>query len=242
MSAIDYLAHIEADGRALLAALHEDPAADVASCPGWDVSALATHLGGIYALASGLVRTRAPEFVAPGPEAVPPAADPAEVADWFEERLADLLDVLGSVDPDEPVWTWTPQQRAGFYHRRMAMETAVHRWDAQAAVGEPRPIDRALAVDGVDEILAVGLRYSLSRPDRVYPEKSLHLHCTDGEGEWLVRLDDGDLVVTHEHAKGDAAVRGRASDLFLFLWGRGSDGLDIIGDGATALEWAALAP
>ena len=49
---------------------------------------------------------------------------------------------------------------------------------------------------------------------------TLHLHCTDVEGEWLVARRDGEVTVTREHAKGDVAARGSASDLFLFLWGR----------------------
>ena len=61
---------------------------------------------------------------------------------------------------------------------------------------------------------------------------SIHVHCTDTEGEWLVRRDGDDLVVTREHAKGDVAARGSASDLLLFLWGRRPvSALDVFGDG-----------
>ena len=116
----------------------------------------------------------------------------------------------------------------------MAHETSVHRWDAELAAGEARPIDPELASDGVDEFLNVMLlqpRFS-SAPI----EGSVHLHATDTPGEWLVReQEDGTLVVTAEHAKGDAALRGAASDLLLALWGRvGSDALEVIGDRAVA--------
>ncbi|HQR30574.1 MAG TPA: DsbA family protein, partial [Anaeromyxobacteraceae bacterium] len=46
------------------------------------------------------------------------------------------------------------------------------------------------------------------RGERPLPSGSLHLHRTDGPGEWLVRAVDGEVVSTQEHAKGDAAVRG----------------------------------
>jgi predicted lipid carrier protein YhbT len=51
---------------------------------------------------------------------------------------------------------------------------------------------------------------------------SVHLHSTDADGEWVVTEPDPSsrLAVTHEHAKGDAAVRGSASDLLLLLWRR----------------------
>ena len=47
----------------------------------------------------------------------------------------------------------------------------------------------------------------------------MHVHSTDADGEWLVDFDNG-LAVTREHAKGDVAVRGPASDLMLVLYGR----------------------
>jgi hypothetical protein len=39
--------------------------------------------------------------------------------------------------------------------------------------------------------------------------------------------------VSHEHARGDAAVRGTASDLLLYLWGRPvEDRVDVLGNPA----------
>ncbi len=49
---------------------------------------------------------------------------------------------------------------------------------------------------------------------------TVHLHSTDVDGEWLVGLGSSGLEVTHEHAKGDLAIRGTASDLELLLYGR----------------------
>ncbi len=65
---------------------------------------------------------------------------------------------------------------------------------------------------------------------------SVHLHATDTPGEWVVRPGpDGAPVVTAEHAKGDAAIRGPASDLLLVLWRRvGLDAVEVIGDRAAA--------
>ena len=38
-------------------------------------------------------------------------------------------------DPRQPNWTWSSDHTAGFVIRRMAQETAVHRWDADDAAG-----------------------------------------------------------------------------------------------------------
>lgn len=63
----------------------------------------------------------------------------------------------------------------------------------------------------------------------------IHLHATDGEGEWLIRFDPGDVVVESGHAKGDAAVRGPAGDLLLWLYGRVPlDDLQAFGDPGAA--------
>jgi predicted lipid carrier protein YhbT len=63
--------------------------------------------------------------------------------------------------------------------------------------------------------------------------QAVHLHATDAEGEWLVRLLPAGVEVGRGHAKGDAAARGPASDLLLFLWGRApADRLEQAGDPA----------
>src|SRR3712207_7465665 len=50
-----------------------------------------------------------------------------------------------AADPAAPTWSFTTDRTAGFWVRRQALETAVHRWDAQHAAGEPERIDPALA-------------------------------------------------------------------------------------------------
>ena len=48
-------------------------------------------------------------------------------------QAAELGRILGDADPAASVWTWAPQKDVAFIVRRMALETAVHRWDAEAA-------------------------------------------------------------------------------------------------------------
>jgi hypothetical protein len=51
----------------------------------------------------------------------------------------------------------------------------------------------------------------------------------------LIRFEPGGIVAERGHAKGDAAVRGPAAELLLWLWGRRPlDGLDVIGDRSAA--------
>ena len=95
------------------------------------------------------------------------------------------------------------------------------------------------AVDGVDEFLD---HFTDTGAEGAEPVGgTVHLHCTDpsmpeGAGEWLITepVVGGRLEVTREHAKGDAAVRGTASDLVLALWRRRTldetDRFEVFGD------------
>ena len=67
---------------------------------------------------------------------------------------------------------------------------------------------------------------------------SLHFHATDAESEWIVRSEGGRLAAEPGHEKADAAVRGAASDLLLFIWNRvPASALDVVGDAAVAAAW-----
>jgi len=142
---------------------------------------------------------------------------------------------LAGLDPDEPAWSWAGDHRVGFWQRRMAHETLIHRYDAEAAAGAPQPLDPALAADGVDEVLAI---FRLDADDGVPPPGTagtVHLHATDaglgGDGEWFVEMDDAGHTVVREHRRGDLAVRASASDLDLLVWGRAPLGpVERIGD------------
>ena len=85
--------------------------------------------------------------------------------------------------------------------------------------------------DGIDEYVTVFVpRFGRSLGEL---GGSIHLHCTDVDGEWLLVPDDDGVTVTREHAKGDVAARGAASDLLLHLWGRRPiDVLEVFGDAA----------
>jgi len=206
--------------------------APVPTCPGWTVADLLDHCvrGDAWA------RTLVERGKAGSTERVLPAdSDPALQGDALVQAFRDgasaLVDALSSVDPETPVWTFSSADRtAAFWQRRRSQETAVHRYDAQLAAGTPSPIDADLAVDGIDEFFTVFLSRLADNFGDV-GDGTVHLHCTDVDGEWLLSCRDGDVSVTREHAKGDVAARGAASDLLLFLWGRvPADSLEVFGD------------
>jgi uncharacterized protein (TIGR03083 family) len=155
------------------------------------------------------------------------------VLDWYRTTLTQLVvDLRALGDPDRPVYSFAPgQQRAGFWPRRMAQETTVHRVDAEQAARRPvGAIDPGFAVDGIDEVFTVFVP-ALGAGRSPGDGRTVHLHATDADGEWLIRFEPGDLVVEAGHAKGDAAVRGPAAELLLWLWGRRPlDALEVHGN------------
>jgi uncharacterized protein (TIGR03083 family) len=235
-----WLAALRAEGPAFRAAVEAaDPDAPVPSCPEWTVRQLTVHLGTVYAWVAahaGRGVTTPPELKfrdVPGPDA---GADPVA---WWDERYAIVLNLLDGLDPELPAWNWAPQaKKAAFWHRRMAHETAVHRWDAQFATINAEPIEPKLAADGVTEVLdswlPAGRRHHQSDATGM-----VALTASDLEHEWFVRLrgaagvallDTDTLLDTDEHHE-RAVARGSASDLQLALWGRVDfDVLELAGD------------
>ena len=229
-----YLTALRSDGAALANAARMNLDADVTSCPGWTMRDLVIHTADVYKHKNEIVKDllTGPHNEAPDK----PPEDDEKLVEWFEGWLDELAGTLDASDPSARAWNWSDgEQVVSFWHRRMAQETAVHRWDAQNAVGDPAPVAPDLAADGIDEIL-----YAFMEGERsVGPDRSVHVHCTDPEletgGEWYVAMTDGKAPVSREHAKGDCALRGPASDLLLALWGRlPLDNVELLGDRGAA--------
>jgi uncharacterized protein (TIGR03083 family) len=162
---------------------------------------------------------------------------PAQRIQWVREGGAALADKLAARSPDDAAWTWAPPSTVGFWYRRQAHETAMHRVDAELAAGDAHAIDAELAADGVDELLGIVDTRPWLEPIRGDGE-SFHFHCTDVPGEWTVRLDPDGMKVAREHTKGDVAVRGPASDLLCWMQGRGPvEALEVFGDAGMLARW-----
>jgi uncharacterized protein (TIGR03083 family) len=218
MDPAEYLAVITTESTALAdAAERAGLDAPVPSCPGWTVADLVAHVGEVQQWARIMVEQRATERISR--RTLPSAPAGPEVVGWFREQAPALVAVLASTDLSAPVWSWTGEPTAHFWFRRQANEVAVHRWDAELAAGSATPIDAPIAADGVDEGLAM-LPVRGGSDALVGNGETIHLHCTDIDGEWVVTLSDEGPRTERVHAKSDVAARGTASDLDLFVCGR----------------------
>ncbi len=201
----------------------------VPTCPGWTVEKLVRHTGLVLRFVGKVVETGGPLDARSLPQ--PPGG--SLVVQWFEEMAASSFAALAAKGPSDELWNWAGQPPvAGFWQRRVAHELAVHGADAALAAGQVPVIDTLLAADGIDELLTVLLpAKAAAGATELEGLGSLHVHCTDTAGEWLVSPSGAALEVTREHAKGDAALRGPAADLLLRLYNRAGGG-EVVGEPA----------
>jgi uncharacterized protein (TIGR03083 family) len=212
-----YVGHVQQGGQRLAAVASGSLSEAVPSCPGWTVSDVVTHVAEVYE--HKMVCTALGKAPDPWPPEWPADRDPLE---WFGDAHGRLLEMFARSGPTTPSATWWPSdQTVGFWARRMAQETAVHRVDAELAIGEPTPVNDDLAVDGVDEVL-IWLTGDWSEdPDDAATGQRVEV-STAGR-RWGVTLEREAVSIDVDDGAADATLGGDPSDVLLWLWGRSSD-------------------
>jgi uncharacterized protein (TIGR03083 family) len=215
-----YVEQVRQDGQKLTTAAGDDLSIAVPTCPGWTMRDLVRHVAEVYE--HKIACTELGHAPDPWPPEWPAHRDPVE---WFGDAHARLLAMFARSGPSTPSATWWPaDQTVGFWARRMAHETAVHRVDAESATGALTPVDAELALDGIDEILVLMLAGDWSEdPDDAAQGQRVSISA--GDRSWTVTMDRGAMGVAVGGGDGDASVQGRPSDVLLWLWGRAPDEL-----------------
>jgi uncharacterized protein (TIGR03083 family) len=209
----------------------------VPCCPDWSIADLVWHLGEVHWFWGTDIESRATDPAEIEKSKPSRPGGYREVTTWARSQTDRMIGLLEGTPDDVPVWTWARNEAdhtVGFIRRHQVQEAAVHRWDMQSAASTatPDPIDAEVASDSIDELLAITLPWGV-RADKPLPG-SVHIHCTDTPGEWLIQPDGR---VEALHAKGSAALRGAASDILLVLYDRlPLDTVELIGDEAVARE------
>ena len=262
---MDYVGHFcrevaafEAAGRA---AIGSEAAPAIRSCPGWVVTDLVLHLGVVHRSVARVIGGRLQQPPGVGDRSwlgleeewrgwLPPGRAPQRspvpsgLLGWFHAGAADLQERFRAADPGEQVWTWSADHSVGFWQRMQAIEAAVHRWDAENAVGAARPIDAALAADAIGQTFEVmaPMRRTVGKAPPGQGERFL-FQCADGPGRWAVRFDGDAVLLGTAEGDYDIQISGTASDLALFLWQRPVTGkLDVQGDPSLLSRYFALVP
>lgn len=231
MHSSELLAAIEQHGADIARAARVSLDSPVRACGSWRVADLLWHVGEVHRFWTSMALSGTSSK---GQHQRDERPEEMDMIAWYEAGVQRLVAVLSSLSPEQPCWTWAGPQTIEWLIRRMAHETTIHAWDALWAAGLQPRISPELASDGIDEFMYV--MTPLVREGQPIVGGSVHVHCTDVDGEWLLVPGDGlELRVTREHAKGSVALRGPAVDILLVLWRRMPvDAIEVIGDASVA--------
>lgn len=240
MNALDV---ISAEAALLVASARgQRPERGVPACPGFNLGEVVRHVGSGYRLAL--------EWIRLGEEPTAWQKDPAEgqgVLDFVLASASALLEEISDHDPEDPCATWWPARpNYGFWQRRYAHETTVHRMDVQAAAGMTvDPVEDDFALDGIDEVLTLWFSHKLDVLG-VRGTRDGSVAIRAGDAVWLARSGPAGAqawrVSAEEADIADAQVSAEPMTMYRWLWGRLPDSYaNPVGDhDAIAQMWALL--
>ena len=179
-----------------------------------------------------------------------PPDDPDAAIDWLNDGAQLIIDAVDRVGPETRVWTFIGARPCGWWIRRRLHEATVHRADAAFALGLDYDLRRSWPPTGSASGSSASASQARSQPLPLELGRTLHLHATDDglgpTGEWTVTSDKEDGVTwSHDHGKGDVALRGSAKDLLLAIVRRrtaADGGIEVFGDTAVWDSWLEHTP
>ncbi len=243
MQIAEHIASLSGEGRLLAAAAERaGPGASVPTCPGWQIRHLLRHTGMVHRWAAAFVTEGHTAYQPDGGE---PALDGAELLTGFREGHDHLVRSLEEAPADLDCWTFLPAPSPlAFWSRRQLHETAVHRVDAESALGGPlTPVPAERAVDGIDELLT-GFHARPRSKVRSRKPRTLRVRAVDTEATWTVRISEDPPEAVRTAAPDapedgvDCELSGTAEGLYLTLWNRlPLAALSLRGDRSVARLW-----
>lgn len=222
-----FLECLAADQSRLREVVGRDLTPAVPTCPGWTVADLVEHVALVY-----LHKVESMRQGGLSESSWPPDVSGEEPLTLLDKAYDALVAEFAARDVhDGPAGTWyDPDQTVGFWVRRMAHETVIHRVDAELATGHPvAAIPDDLALDGIDEVLVICLAYATRKwPDdftELLPATAETVLVAAGDRGWLVRMDPGAVAVEPAPSSADATavVSAPPQQALLWLWRRAGE-------------------
>ncbi|MEU7478735.1 maleylpyruvate isomerase N-terminal domain-containing protein [Lentzea sp. NPDC042327] len=197
-----------------------DPAAEVPTRPGWTVQDLVIHLARFLETSTAYLRTGSRNPMAP-----PPAPTGLSPLEYLDLQLVAANEILTAVPGNRPVWTFSPSapDLAWVWHRRIAHETVLRRFDAQTVVRTLVGTDADLCADGIDEVLTTIVAAKLDGDSPAVLSGTAVVRPTDVPESWLISFTPGgvpDVRAAAPGEEGDAGVTGEAELVYFWLWNR----------------------
>lgn len=231
--------------------------AGVPTCPGWTVADLTRHVGEVYLHKVECMRAGG-KLETPWPPAGIGDEEPAELLDRAYSALT--AEFIARDPADLGGGFYDPDPTVGFWIRRMAQESVIHRIDAELGAGaEVAPVPDDLAVDGVDELLQVFVGWAFGKWPEDFAEALkdspgytilIQADATqDAQGvSWLVEMAPDRLTVAGgpgqrlpDSVRPDVTVGGAPADVLRWGWNRETPGtaspLRITGNAGALIEF-----
>lgn len=205
----------------------------VPSCEGWKLADLIPHLsfglGVCYPIAASTSPGTPDDLVFANADRSCATLTGRKALSTLRQNLNNCADALALMDPDSPCWTYAGPGTVSFWIRRAAVETAIHRFDAELALGvDVNEIAPDRAEDGIDETLTFAFELACEKIGA--PASTLHIRASDLDGERSFGTGDT-----------SSALTGDAHSLLVALWGRHEHvDIEVEGDADAANEWLTL--
>ncbi|MGB3442790.1 MAG: maleylpyruvate isomerase N-terminal domain-containing protein [Actinophytocola sp.] len=196
-----------------------DPDLEVVHLPGMRLGEVVRHVGSVYRMVVSWVR----DGERPTRWQREPAHDQT-VVDYLRAGLLEVVDELDRHDSLDDAPTWWPEHRNfGFWCRRLAHETTIHRVDvqltgAQFLVGDIAP---EVALDGIDELMSLWFTHRLGILG-IAEVVSGKVAINAGGRRWIARVSAAGTEAweADEDEPVDATISSDAAGMYLWLWGR----------------------
>jgi uncharacterized protein (TIGR03083 family) len=246
--AVDHLDVIASAGARILAAYRSNPDGRVPWSDRWTVRSVARHVAGSHHAVALILSDRPTADFAQAAAMPRVEADDPDFPAWFSANTQRLLAECRAVPPTAVCWTPHPllSGTGAYWVRRIACDTLVHRWDAEAGAGIVGPaMEPGTAADAVDEVLTVGLPATRAMTDAP-AGPGIRLACTDTHQAWHLDLSEaGRLTVHTEPIDVAVTLRGTAEALLLWIWRRvdiAGGEIEVEGDRTVVTRWSELLP
>lgn len=249
MTDAELLAWIVEEGAALCDAARGRAGSAISSCPGWTMADLVAHVAPVYRgwFTSNVGRSPHEECDL----ATASAAARVSIPDTYEQRVdfvaestAEFAAFAAGQDLDGEVWAFGSNKPRRFWVHRAATEIALHRWDAESAVGTPTPLSAERAATSLDELVMdlwpalVRLQGTALVADFAVPEDAAGMRAVDSGRSWRFgRTADHDVAIRTDELP-RTVVAGAGQDLVLYQWGRVDlDALSVQGEPSQVAGW-----
>jgi len=187
------------------------------TCPAFTKRELVGHIGEFYGFWSHLIcEGRGVEKTAYS------ELEDQDPSEWLSELGNLFVEQFRATTGEQAMWTWNEaDQTVGFAARRACHELSIHRVDLELVSGPSSAVESSVAADGIDEVMFLANHGAAMGFGAFGSGETMHLHGTDvDDAEWMVHLDPDRVTATHEHGKGDLAIRATVSDLEMLLYQR----------------------